>query len=160
MRMWNRGRGTHRPLSLLFTAAIAGVAMLLFVQSAGATSLVQLQSPGYLRSRGAAVQVNVTVVCNTRRTATVAGASTPARATLTVNLTERSGHGIAVGSGRASMRSGDFRCDGGSHTIVVSVLASPGSKVFVKGSAFGQATLKVCHPSCRSVTDSRSIRLR
>jgi len=48
----------------------------------------------------------------------------------------------------------------GDIVIVVSVLASPGSKVFVRGSAFGQATLKVCHPSCRSVTDSRSIRLR
>jgi hypothetical protein len=143
--------------SALVAAAFVAVAVLLFIPSAGAASIVQLQSPAYLRNHGAVADVTVMVVCKLRRTETVGAASTPARATLTVNLTERVGKHIASGSGKVASRNGDFRCDGGSHLVHVFVPAK--STAFAKGGAFGQAVLKVCTTTCRSVTDSRTVRL-
>lgn len=151
------GRKPHG-LSFLLAGGLVLAAVMLFVPSAGATSIVQQQSPAYLRSHGAAVQVTVMVECNGRRSGTVGASSTPTRATLTVSLSERSGRGEATGTGTAVSRNGDFRCDGGSHLVDVFVLAR--LKPFVKGSAFGRATLKVCTDTCRSVSDARTVRVR
>jgi hypothetical protein len=159
-RIWNRGRSNHRPLSALLFGVFAAAALLLFIPSAGAISIVQLQSPAYLRDHGAAAEVTVTVVCRARPGGVVGRSSTPARATLTVSLTERVGNRTAGGVGTAASKNGDFRCDGGSHLVDVFVPAKTGAVAFDKGNAFGQATLNLCSPTCRSVTDSRTVRLR
>jgi hypothetical protein len=139
--------------------ALAATAMTLFVPSAGATNIVQLQSPGYLRARGAAAEVTVMVACRLRAR-TVGAFSTPARATLAVGLVERTGKRTAGGSAKLATRNHDFRCDGNSHLVTLLVPAKVGAHSFSKGGAFGQATLTVCSPTCRSVTDERTIRLR
>jgi hypothetical protein len=157
-RIWHRGRA-NRPLSAVLFAVFAAAAILAFVPSASAVNIVQLQSPAYLRDHGAAAQVTVMVACRAKRS-TVGGYSTPARATLRVTLTERVGSHTAGGVGTASSKNGDFRCDGGSHLVQVSVADNVGAPAFKKGSAFGQATLKLCSSTCRSVTDSRTIQLK
>jgi hypothetical protein len=147
----------RRSVATLLIAVAATVAILLSVAAVGATTIVQLQSPAYLRSRGAAVEVTVMVVCNTHRPGTVAASSTPATATLTVRLSENVRGGIAGGKGRATSRNGDFRCDDRSHYVTRFVLAQPGSKAFRRGSAFGEATLKVCKPLCQSVSHASTV---
>src|SRR5947208_798486 len=101
----------------LVPGGFAAAALLLLIHFASATNLVQLQSPAFVRSRGAAVQVTVTVACDASSTGTVAASSTPATATLTVKLTEKVGNGTAVGNGAAASQDGDFPCDSGSHNI-------------------------------------------
>lgn len=154
------GRKKGRLLSALIGGVFAVAALMMFVPSASATNLVQLQSPAYLRTRGVAVEVTVLVVCKLPRPRTVGAASTPGRATLTVDLIERVGRKTAGGTGKVASKNGDFRCDNNSHLVTLIVLANAGGKAFAKGTAFGQARLKVCAGSCHSVTDVREIKLK
>ncbi len=147
MGMLRTARAWRRSLSVLLISGCIGVATLLFVTSAGALGIVQLQSPAHLRSGGAAVETTVFV------------ASTPFRATLSVTLTENVNGSIASGYGRATTGSGDFRCDGSSHDVQIFVVARPGSHAFRRGSAFGQARLELCRSTCHVVTNSRTIRI-
>jgi hypothetical protein len=158
-RVSSRVRG-HGIVSGVVAGAFVLAAVMLFIPSAGATSIVQLQSPGYLRNRGVAAQVTVMVACNAHRPRVVGASSTPARATLTVSLVERAGKHTAGGVGTAASKNGDFRCDGRSHLVEVLVPAKVGARTFVKGGALGQVTLKVCTPICRSTNDARTVRLR
>jgi hypothetical protein len=157
MKRFFGARGTRVVGSGVLLAALAATALALFMPAAGATNLVQTQSPGYLRARGAAAEVTVMVVCRLRAH-TVGGFSTPSRAALIVGLEENVQHRIAGGTAKLSSRSHDFRCDGNSHLVTVTVPAK--TRAFAKGSTFVMATLKVCNPTCRSVTDVRTIRLR
>ena len=152
-------RARIQRLSVLGGGLLAVLAVVLFIPSASAATLVQLQSPAYLRSGGAAVETSVLVVCTKPKNTTVGAASTPTRATLTVTLSEKVGKALAGGTGVALSKSGAFRCDGQSHYVTVFVLATPGSRAFVKGNAFGHAELKVCSTKCNVVTDDRTIKL-
>jgi hypothetical protein len=49
-RLWERGRKKYGVLSALIAGAFAAVAIVLFLPSAGASSIVQLQSPAVLIS--------------------------------------------------------------------------------------------------------------
>ena len=159
-RVSRGGRKQHGLLSAVLVGAFGIAVLMFFIPSANAANIVQLQSPAFLRARGAAVEVTVLVVCKLRRPGTVGQASSPGRATLTVDLVERVGGGNATGSGKAASRDGDFRCDNNSHLVHLFVPASAAGKAFAKGTAFGQTTLKVCAPRCKSVTDVREIKLK
>lgn len=154
------GRRKHGLLTAVVSGGFAVALLMMFIPSASATNLVQLQSPAFLRTRGVVAEVTVLVVCKLPRPGTVGAASTPARATLTVDLLERVGKKTAGGTGKVSSKNGDFRCDDSSHLVTLFVPANAGGKPFAKGTAFGQATLKVCAGSCRSVTDVREIKLK
>jgi hypothetical protein len=158
-RRWERGRRKYGLVSALLAGVFAAAAILLFLPSAGATSIVQLQSPAVLISKGAAVGATVLVECKLPKNGTVAGSSTPARATLTITLSENTGVSIAGGAGKALSRNGDFPCDGRSHDVPVYVIAKAGTPPFAKGAAFGQVTLKVCKASCSSTSDARTIKI-
>jgi hypothetical protein len=101
----------------------------------------------------------VFVECKLPKDGTVAGSSTPAKATLSVKITENTGLSIAGGAGKVLTRNGDFACDGRSHDVGVYVIAKAGTPPFAKGQAFGQVTLKVCKATCRSTTDARTIKI-
>ncbi len=159
MGMLRTARAWRRSLSVLLISGCIGVATLLFVTSAGALGIVQLQSPAHLRSGGAAVETTVFVACTRAGSRTVGSVSTPFRATLSVTLTENVNGSIASGYGRATTGSGDFRCDGSSHDVQIFVVARPGSHAFRRGSAFGQARLELCRSTCHVVTNSRTIRI-
>jgi hypothetical protein len=73
-------------------------------------------------------------------------------AQLSISLTEKSGNGIASGFGYT-----DVNCNGQIQTITVPISAN--GKPFVKGTAFGQATLFVCSNNCTETTDSDSVKL-
>ena len=158
-RFWERGRKPYGVLSALIAGVFATVAILLFLPSAGAASIVQLQSPAVLISKGAAVGATVLVECKLPKSGTVAGSSTPAKATLSVTISENTGLSIAGGAGKVLTRNGDFVCDGRSHDVGVYVIAKAGTPPFAKGQAFGQVTLKVCKATCRSTTDARTIKI-
>ncbi len=74
-------------------------------------------------------------------------------ASLTISLSEKSGKGIASGSG-----STDVTCNGEIETITVPVSAT--GKPFVKGSAFGEATFFSCGPIfCGQTTVSGTVKM-
>jgi hypothetical protein len=75
-------------------------------------------------------------------------------AQLEIQLTERSGHGIAAGTAYTNQ----LACNGLIETITVPVTAT--GKPFVKGTAFGQATLFDCGPTfCGSASVSHGVKL-
>lgn len=154
------GRKKIGALSGALTAGFAIAALALFIPSANAQNLVQLQSPGYVRTHGVVVEATVLVMCKLRRPHTVGAASTPARATLRIDLVERVGKGTAGGTGKIATKNGDFRCDGDSHLVQILVPANSAGRAFKKGTAFGQTTLKICRETCHSVSDAREIKLR
>ena len=140
-------------------AGMVAVALTLFVPSASATNIVELQSPGYLHARGAVAEVTVMVTCRLRARS-VGAFSTPAHAALIVGLVERVHGRVTGGTAKLASHNGDFRCDGNSHLVNLIVPAKTGARAFAKGGAYGTTTLKVCSPTCKSVTDERTIRLR
>jgi hypothetical protein len=76
-------------------------------------------------------------------------------ASLTISLSERSGGGIASGTGFGD----PINCTGQIQTITVPVPAS--GKPFVKGTAFGQATLFDCGFNfCGQATNSHNVKLK
>jgi hypothetical protein len=159
MGMLRSPRGRRRSLSVLLISGCIGLVTVLFVTSASALGIVQVQSPAYLRSGGAAIETTVFAACTRAGSGTVGGVSTPFRATISVTVTENVNGHIASGTGRATTGAGDFRCDGNSHDVVVFVVARPGSRAFARGSAFAQARLEMCRATCHVVTNSSTIRI-
>jgi hypothetical protein len=123
-----------------FTPAAPAVAFF----SQGLFLDVQVESPGTLLARGAAVDVPVEVTCNA------------SQAFVSVTLTQRVGSEIASGSGFATVG-----CTGGGQRIVVTVTAF-GDKAFRKQTAFAEATISGCNDGvvCGEETDSATIDLQ
>jgi hypothetical protein len=104
---------------------------------------VQVESPGTLIARGAAVDVSVEVTC------------TSPQAFVDVALTQRAGSGVARGFGSATVG-----CTGARQRIVVTVTAVD-DKAFRKQAAFADATIFGCAESvCGSERDTETIDLR
>jgi hypothetical protein len=110
-------------------------------QASPPVAAVQVQSPGVLQARGAAVTVPVLVVCSPGRTGF-----------LSLSLTQRVGSDIASGS--------DFdevSCTGSLQIVNMTITAD--GKAFRKGTASAQAELTVCQFTCSTATDNRTIDL-
>ena len=90
------------------------------------SSSVILGGTAQIVNRGAAALPFALVVCDPGDFASLA-----------ISLTERSGGGIAAGAGFA-----DVNCTGQIQTVTIPVTAN--GKPFVKGTAFGQASLFSC----------------
>jgi hypothetical protein len=74
-------------------------------------------------------------------------------ASLTITLTEKSGNGIASGTGNTQVT-----CNGQIETITVPVAAT--GKPFGKGTALGQASLFACGPnSCGTTNGSGNVQM-
>ena len=135
------------------TAALALGAALGIAGTVGVLPAVGAKSPpsspivlgptAHIIVRGAAAKPFVYVVCQPGDFVEVV-----------VSLTERSGNGIAAGTGFAD----SFNCTGQIEKITVPVTAT--GKPFVKGTAFGQATLEDCGQFfCGDTTVSRKVKL-
>jgi hypothetical protein len=147
MRSRLRGR-----LAAAVVAIILGSVLALFATTGPAVAFssgglfldVQVES-ARLVSRGAAVDVTLEVTCN---------ASSPVDVFVTVS--QRSGSGVAAGSGFAS-----FGCTGSGQQVVVRVTASPSGKSFKQGAAVVDAEVFGCRPNiCGSETDSEVIDIK
>ncbi|MDQ1468224.1 MAG: hypothetical protein QOH10_2639 [Actinomycetota bacterium] len=113
-------------------------------QSSPPSSPVILGRTARILYRGAVARTVVYVVCQPGDFAQ-----------LSISLTERSGSGIASGAGFVDSVS----CTGQIQTITVPVTAF--GKRFVKGTAFGQATLFDCGDFfCGESNDSHSVELK
>jgi hypothetical protein len=122
--------------------AAAGPAVAFF--SGGLFLDVRVESPATLVARGAAVDVPLEVTCN-------AG-----QAYVSVTVTQRSGSGVAQGSGSTTVG-----CTGSRQQILVRVLASGFGKTFKQGTAVASAEISGCTPSiCGSETDSQTIAIQ
>ncbi|HET9141149.1 hypothetical protein [Actinophytocola sp.] len=144
-------------MALAVTAIVAGtlvasVAPVSADVSADSPSLglVRVESPATLQARGAAITVRVTFV---------GPASNPSGfplGYLSLTVTERVGQQIATGTASASI--GWFT--GGAESIELTVLPSPGSAPFRRGTAFASATLNInFFPNPPPATDQREIQI-
>jgi hypothetical protein len=105
---------------------------------------VQVESPARLVARGAAVTVPVEVTCNAAGTVFV-----------TVEVTQRSGSGVAQGTGFA-----EVACAGSGQQITVLVEADVFGKTFKQGTAVATAVISGCRSGvCGSETDSEVIEI-
>jgi hypothetical protein len=128
--------------SVLALFATTGPAVAFF--SGGLFLEVQVESPARMVSRGAAVDVTLEVTCNS-----------PFGADVFVNVTQRSGSGVAQGFGFESVG-----CTGSGEQITVRVQAS-GGKAFKQGTAVASAEIFGCNNvTCGSETDSEVIQLQ
>jgi hypothetical protein len=132
-------------------AILAGASFALFAPAGPAVAFssgglfldVQVES-ATLVSRGAAVDVTLEVTCNATGTAFV-----------DVSVTQKSGSGVAQGSGSTSVG-----CTGSGEQIVVRVRAF-GAKAFKQGTAVVSAEIFGCNNvTCGSETDSEVIQLQ
>jgi hypothetical protein len=132
-------------------AILAGASFALFAPAGPAVAFssgglfldVQVQS-ATLVSRGAAVDVTLEVTCNATGSAFV-----------DVSVTQKSGSGVAQGSGSTSVG-----CTGSGEQIVVRVRAS-GAKTFKQGTAVVSADIFGCNNvTCGSETDSEVIQIQ
>jgi len=124
---------------LLALFASSGPAVAFF--SGGLFLDVHVESPATLVAKGAAVDVPLEVTCN----ATFAEVQ--------VTVTQKSGSGVAQGSGFTSVG-----CTGSGQQIRVRVQASNGGKTFKQGTAVASADLFGCRQDvCGSETDSQVI---
>jgi hypothetical protein len=137
-------------LAAAVVAIIAAVVLALFATTGPAVAFfsgglfldVQVES-ATLVSRGAAVDVTLEVTCNAQF------------ADLFVSVTQKSGSGVARGSGYT-----EVGCTGSGEQVVVRVLASPG-KTFKQGTAVISAELFGCGTRiCGSETDSEVIQIQ
>jgi hypothetical protein len=111
-------------------------------QESPPVAAIQVQSPGVLVSRGAAVTVPVLIVCSPGRQGQV-----------NVVLTQRVGSSVANGSGSISIQ-----CTGSLQ--IVEVLVTANNKAFKKGGAVGEAFLFVCSNfGCSQASDQQTIQL-
>jgi hypothetical protein len=140
-----RNRWVVGALALLVGGGIATAVGVLpaLGQSSPPSSPVIMGSTAQIVARGAGANPFAYVAC------------TPGFiASLTISLSEKSGKGIASGSG-----STDVNCNGEIQTITIPVAAT--GKPFVKGSAFGEASLFSCTPSsCGQTTVSGTVTMR
>jgi hypothetical protein len=137
-------------LAAAVVAIVAAVVLALFATTGPAVAFfsgglfldVQVES-ATLVSRGAAVDVTLEVTCNAQF------------ADLFVSVTQKSGSGVARGSGYT-----EVGCTGSGEQVVVRVLASPG-KTFKQGTAVISAELFGCGTRiCGSETDSEVIQIQ
>jgi hypothetical protein len=106
---------------------------------------VQVESPATLVARGAAVDVPLEVTCNATGTVT-----------LYVTVTQRSGSGVASGSGFT-----EVACSGSGERVVVRVSASPSGRAFKQGTAVVTAEIFGCRQYlCGSETDTETVTLQ
>jgi hypothetical protein len=125
---------------LLTTFITSGSAVAFF--SGGLFLDVQVESPATLVARGAAVDVPLEITCNATGSVTVY-----------VQVTQRSGSGIAEGFGYTSVG-----CTGSGQRVVVRVSAFSGGKSFKQGTAVADAEVFGCRPTiCGSETDTEVI---
>jgi hypothetical protein len=104
---------------------------------------IQVESPGTLLARGAAVDVPLEVTC------------TSTQAFVDVTLTQRIGSDVARGSGFATVG-----CTRAGQRIVVTVTAFS-DKAFRKQTAFAQANISGCAESvCGTESDTATIDIR
>jgi hypothetical protein len=122
-KRWLKG-GLALVLGGGLAAAIPGLAAV--GQSSPPSSPVILRSSARILDRGAVVKPSAFVVCQPGDFAQ-----------LSITITEAVGKGLAAGSGFVD----SLPCNGQIETITVPVVASLPGKAFVKGRAFGQATL-------------------
>jgi hypothetical protein len=139
-------------LAAAVVALTAGVVLALFASSGPAVAFfsgglfldVQVESQASLVARGAAVDVPLEVTCNATNPAFVS-----------VNVTQKSGSGVAQGFGSASVG-----CTGSGQLIIVRVQAS-GLKTFKQGPAVASAEIFGCNRSiCGFETDSPTIDIK
>ena len=146
--------GSKRKLAAVVVAIIAGGLLALFATSGPAVAFfsgglfldVQVESPATLVARGAAVDVPLEVTCNAR----------PGTSSVQVTVTQKSGSGVAQGSGFTSVG-----CTGSGQQIRVRVQVSGVGKTFKQGSAVASAEIFGCNNvTCGSETDSEVIQLQ
>jgi hypothetical protein len=139
-------------LAVAVVAILAGSVLALFATTGPAVAFfsgglfldVQVESPARLVSRGAAVDVTLEVTCNS-----------PFGADVFVNVTQRSGSGVAQGFGSESVG-----CTGSGEQITVRVHEF-GGKPFKQGTAVVSAEIFGCNNvTCGSETDSEVIEIR
>jgi len=134
-------------------AVLLGLLLALFSTSGPAVAFfsgglfleVEIEDSATLVARGAAVDVPVEVTCNA--TGTVF---------LRVTVTQRSGGGVASGTGFA-----EVACSGAGQTVIVRVSASPSGRAFKQGTAVVTAEIFGCRPTiCGQETDTETVTLR
>ena len=112
-------------------------------QSSPPSSPVILGSTAQIVAKGAGANPFAYVACD----------PSSFTASLTITLTEKSGKGIASGTGNI-----EVTCNGQIETITVPMAAT--GKPFVKGTAFGQASLFACGPnSCGTTNVSGNVKM-
>jgi hypothetical protein len=149
-----RGRLRGR-LAAAVVAIILGSVLALFATTGPAVAFfsgglfldVQVESPAHLVSRGAAVDVPLEVTCN----------AAPNTAFVQVVVTQKSGSGVAQGSGSTAVG-----CTGSGQQVTVRVQAF-GGKAFKQGTAVASAEIFGCNAdfsTCGSETDSEVIDIK
>jgi len=137
-------------------AIVLGGALALFAATGPAVAFfsgglfldVRVESPATLVARGAAVDVPLEVTCN----------AAPNTASVSVTVTQRSGSGVAQGSGFAAVG-----CTGSGQQIRVRVQATSGGKTFKQGTAVATADIFGCASNfsiCGNETDSQTITIQ
>jgi hypothetical protein len=109
---------------------------------------VRVESPATLVARGAAVDVPLEVTCNAR----------PGTSSVSVTVTQKSGSGVAQGSGFTSVG-----CTGSGQQIRVRVQPGGAGKAFKQGTAVASAELFGCSQNfsvCGTETDSQTISIQ
>lgn len=112
-------------------------------QSSPPGNAIRLKSPAVIADRGAVVFATISFTC-------------PAgdEPSLSLTITERSGHFIAQGFGNPPQEV----CTGDNQKATVAV--TPSNRPFVAGTAFGQASLFDCSfDGCSNSTDQGNIKL-
>ncbi len=148
--------GSKRKLAAVVVAIVAGGLLALFATSGPAVAFfsgglfldVQVESPATLVARGAAVDVPLEVTCNAR----------PGTSSVQVTVTQKSGSGVAQGSGFTSVG-----CTGSGQQILVRVQASGSGKTFKQGTAVATADIFGCNQNfsvCGNETDSKTISIQ
>jgi hypothetical protein len=137
--------------ALIATAVVGAGAAVALALPAGASVSLQSQSPpvaavalantATFGAKGAVVTVSVKVTCQP------GGFSF-----LNVQVTQKSGSGIAVGRGGQ-----DITCTGSVQELNIPITAN--GKPFKKGVAFGQANLTVCGYECEAFQDAHDIQI-
>ena len=139
-------------LAVAVVAILAGSVLALFATTGPAVAFfsgglfldVQVESPAHLVSRGAAVDVTLEVTCNS-----------PFGADVFVNVTQRSGSGVAQG-----FAFDNVGCTGSGEQVVLRAQAS-GGKTFKQGTAVATAEIFGCNNvTCGSETDSEVIDIK
>ena len=139
-------------LAVAVVAILAGSVLALFATTGPAVAFfsgglfldVQVESPAWMVSRGAAVDVTLEVTCNA-----------PFGADVFVTVTQRSGSGVAQGFGSESVG-----CTGSGEQVVIRAQEF-GGKPFKQGTAVASAEIFGCNNvTCGSETDSEVIEIR
>lgn len=137
-------------------AASAAIATMLIGSAtvASATHAVEIGNSATLQSKGAALSVAVEVTCDPVVTDPFPFPIPPVGASVSVQVSQRSGNRIAQGFGSANVV-----CDSTPHTVQVQVLAQQAP--FKNGTALAMAFVTSCDATgCHSATDSEEISVR